>query len=274
MTSPSSSLSAAPVLAHVVRSGFVESVHHGSVVAVDGCRGRRCWRSATSPVRRSPGPPTSRSRRSRCCAPASTSTVELLALASASHSGEAFHLEGVRRILAGAGLTEADLQNTPDLPLRRRRAAGAGSPRAARPAPWRRTAPASTPRCSRPASSNGWDTGDLPRPRAPAAAGDGARPWPTWRASRWPPPASTAAAPRSCAISPDRSGPGVRPARLRRRGHRRGPGGRRPSAPTRSSRRHPPRRDPPDPGRSRRSSPRTAPRASTPSGCPTAAASR
>jgi L-asparaginase II len=41
---------------------------------------------------------------------------ELLALASGSHSGESFHLEGVRRILAGAGLSEQDLQNTPDLP--------------------------------------------------------------------------------------------------------------------------------------------------------------
>ena len=41
---------------------------------------------------------------------------ELLALASASHSGEPGHLDGVRRILAGAGLTEADLRNTPTLP--------------------------------------------------------------------------------------------------------------------------------------------------------------
>jgi L-asparaginase II len=41
---------------------------------------------------------------------------ELLALACSSHSGEDFHLEGVRRILAGAGLTEGDLQNTPDFP--------------------------------------------------------------------------------------------------------------------------------------------------------------
>lgn len=41
---------------------------------------------------------------------------DLLALTCASHSGEEFHLEGVRRILAGAGRTEADLQNTPDLP--------------------------------------------------------------------------------------------------------------------------------------------------------------
>jgi len=35
----------------------------------------------------------------------------------ADHSGEAFHLEGVRRILDGAGLTEADLQTPPGYPL-------------------------------------------------------------------------------------------------------------------------------------------------------------
>ena len=32
---------------------------------------------------------------------------ELLALACASHSGEPFHVEGVRRILASAGLDES-----------------------------------------------------------------------------------------------------------------------------------------------------------------------
>ena len=42
---------------------------------------------------------------------------ELLALASASHSGEPFHLDGVRRILAGAGLDESALQTPPDYPL-------------------------------------------------------------------------------------------------------------------------------------------------------------
>ena len=42
---------------------------------------------------------------------------QLLALASASHSGEEFHVAGVRSILAAAGLTEADLQCPPDLPL-------------------------------------------------------------------------------------------------------------------------------------------------------------
>jgi L-asparaginase II len=42
---------------------------------------------------------------------------ELLALAAASHSGEDFHVSGVRKILAGAGLTENDLQCPPDRPL-------------------------------------------------------------------------------------------------------------------------------------------------------------
>ena len=42
---------------------------------------------------------------------------ELLALACASHSGEPFHVEGVRRILASAGLDEGALQTPPDWPL-------------------------------------------------------------------------------------------------------------------------------------------------------------
>ncbi len=42
---------------------------------------------------------------------------ELLALAAASHSGEDFHVAGVRAILASAGQTEADLRCPPDLPL-------------------------------------------------------------------------------------------------------------------------------------------------------------
>ena len=42
---------------------------------------------------------------------------KLLALAAASHSGEDYHVAGVREILARAGLTEDDLQCPPDLPL-------------------------------------------------------------------------------------------------------------------------------------------------------------
>jgi L-asparaginase II len=42
---------------------------------------------------------------------------DLLALACASHSGEPFHVDGVRRIQAGAGLEEDALQTPPDYPL-------------------------------------------------------------------------------------------------------------------------------------------------------------
>lgn len=41
----------------------------------------------------------------------------LLALAAASHSGEDFHVAGVREILGGAGLDDTHLQCPPDLPL-------------------------------------------------------------------------------------------------------------------------------------------------------------
>jgi L-asparaginase II len=42
---------------------------------------------------------------------------KLLALAAASHSGEDFHVAGVREILAGAGLTTGALQCPPGLPM-------------------------------------------------------------------------------------------------------------------------------------------------------------
>ena len=42
---------------------------------------------------------------------------ELLALAAASHSGEDFHVDGVRKILSGAGLSEDDLRCPASWPL-------------------------------------------------------------------------------------------------------------------------------------------------------------
>jgi L-asparaginase II len=105
----------APVVAHVVRSGFVESVHHGSVVALDADG------STLLAIGDIAGPifPRSSSKPIQALAMLRAGLHldgELLALASASHSGERFHLDGILRILAGAGLTEQDLQNTPDLP--------------------------------------------------------------------------------------------------------------------------------------------------------------
>jgi len=105
----------APVVAHVVRSGFVESVHHGSVVALDA------QGSILMAVGDVAGPifPRSSSKPIQALAMLRAGLDldgELLALAAGSHSGESFHLEGVRRILAEAGLSEMDLQNTAGLP--------------------------------------------------------------------------------------------------------------------------------------------------------------
>jgi L-asparaginase II len=111
------------VVAEVVRSGFVESVHHGTVV-VTGADGAVLAaagdvdapvfpRSANKPLQavgmlraglRLDGPD--------------------LALAAASHSGEPVHVDRVRAVLAAGGLTEDDLGCPPDVPL----GGGAGEP--------------------------------------------------------------------------------------------------------------------------------------------------
>ncbi|MFL6100214.1 MAG: asparaginase [Actinomycetales bacterium] len=107
-------------LARVTRSGFTESVHHGALVVL-GPNGRVVV--AAGDVE---GPIFPRSSNKPLQAvgllragldPDQDVPGELLALAQSSHSGESFHLAGVRRILLSAGLTDADLQNTPDLPL-------------------------------------------------------------------------------------------------------------------------------------------------------------
>ncbi|GAB3749111.1 asparaginase [Yimella radicis] len=108
-------LSEAPIVAVVERSGFVESVHRGIVVAVDAQGSVLFERGDAS----APHFPRSSNKPIQALAMVRSGLdlpADLLALASASHSGEDFHLDGVRRILAGAGLSEDDLQNTPDLP--------------------------------------------------------------------------------------------------------------------------------------------------------------
>jgi len=106
----------APVVAEIVRSGFVEGHHYGSIVALDA-DGSVAWSVGdveSQVLPRSCNKPMQATGMVRCGLPLEG---ELLALAAASHSGEDFHLEGVRRILGGAGLSEADLQTPPDYPL-------------------------------------------------------------------------------------------------------------------------------------------------------------
>jgi L-asparaginase II len=104
------------VLAQVVRSGFVEGVHHGTAVAL-GADGATVLAAgdATRPVfARSSMKPLQASAMLHAGLELDG---PLLALAAASHSGERYHLDGVRRILAGAGLGPEHLANTPGLPL-------------------------------------------------------------------------------------------------------------------------------------------------------------
>lgn len=116
MASSLSALSDAPVLAQVDRGGFIESVHRGIAVIttpdgdIDFAIG-----DATAPCfPRSSNKPMQAVAMLR--SGLTLADPRLVALSSASHSGEDFHLAGVREILSGAGLSEADLQNTPDLP--------------------------------------------------------------------------------------------------------------------------------------------------------------
>ncbi|MBO0845327.1 MAG: asparaginase, partial [Nocardioides sp.] len=108
-------MTAVPV-AEIVRSGFVEGHHYGHLLALDA-DGVVAWsvgdvhapilpRSSNKPVQA-----LGMVRAGLDLPP------DLLALACASHSGEPFHIDGVRRILASAGLSEANLQTPSDYPL-------------------------------------------------------------------------------------------------------------------------------------------------------------
>ena len=111
-----SDVSVNPVLAEVVRSGFVESRHRGVVVAL-AANGTFAFTagSANAPVfPRSANKPLQAAAMLRAGLPLEG---ELLALAAASHSGEDFHAKGVHDILDHVGLTPDDLRCPPALPI-------------------------------------------------------------------------------------------------------------------------------------------------------------
>ncbi|MFH9618926.1 asparaginase [Streptomyces pratensis] len=113
--SPSSS-PVLPVLAEVVRSGFTEGHHRGSLVvlAADGSVELALGDPAAPVFPRSSNKPMQAAAILRAGLDLSG---ERLALAAASHSGEDFHLGLVRTMLAEHGLKAEDLQTPPDLPL-------------------------------------------------------------------------------------------------------------------------------------------------------------
>ena len=104
------------VIAEIVRSGFVEGHHYGSWVVL----GRDGAEIASAGDVSSPVLPRSCNKPLQAIGMLEAGLDldgELLALASASHSGEPFHIEGVRRILAGVGLDEDALRTPPGYPL-------------------------------------------------------------------------------------------------------------------------------------------------------------
>ncbi|MEW2128393.1 asparaginase [Streptomyces sp. NPDC007259] len=105
-----------PVLAEVVRSGFTEGHHRGSLVvlAADGSVELALGDPAAPVFPRSSNKPMQAAAVLRAGLDLSG---ERLALAAASHSGEGFHLDLVRKMLAEHGLSPEDLQTPPDLPL-------------------------------------------------------------------------------------------------------------------------------------------------------------
>jgi len=108
-------VAANPVLAEVVRSGFVESRHRGSIVAIgpDGLYVFTAGSANTPVFPRSSNKPLQAASMLRA---GLTIEGELLALAAASHSGEDFHAQGVNDILDYAGLTADDLRCPASLP--------------------------------------------------------------------------------------------------------------------------------------------------------------
>ncbi|WP_420174213.1 asparaginase [Luteococcus sp. OSA5] len=105
-----------PVLVQVIRGNFLECVHRGRVVltAPDGSVQFALGEPDALLYPRSANKPMQLLGMLRS---GLDLTGELAALAGSSHSGEAFHLDGARRILAEVGLDEADLDCTPDHPL-------------------------------------------------------------------------------------------------------------------------------------------------------------
>ena len=106
----------AVVLAEVVRSGFVEGVHRGSLVVLD--RDGSVLLSRGDVV--SPVFPRSANKLMQATGMVELGYPghdELLALAAASHYGEPHHVDGVRRILGACGHDDSSLRTPAEWPL-------------------------------------------------------------------------------------------------------------------------------------------------------------
>ncbi len=105
-----------PVLVEVVRNGYVESVHRGrvAITAPDGSLAASLGAEFAPMYPRSAHKPLQAVGMLRAGLDLEP---RLLALVCASHSGEAFHLEGVREILATGDMDPEVLQTPAGWPL-------------------------------------------------------------------------------------------------------------------------------------------------------------
>jgi L-asparaginase II len=99
------------------RSGFDESLHHGAVVVL-GLGGELAFAVGDPEVAVYPRSSNKPMQAQAMIDLGLDLDDEQLAVACASHDGTERHVAVVRRILAGAGLGEEALANTPSLPLR------------------------------------------------------------------------------------------------------------------------------------------------------------
>ncbi len=103
-------------IAVATRSGFDESLHFGAGLVRDG-RGSVEASVGDSDTIVYPRSSLKPLQADAMVAAGLDLPLDLLAVACASHSGEAVHLDAARRTLEMVGLTEADLQNTPARPF-------------------------------------------------------------------------------------------------------------------------------------------------------------
>ncbi len=103
-----------PVVSEVVRGGFVEGHHRGAVVVLrNGDVVLAAGPVGVPMLPRSSAKPLQATGMVECGLDVDA---ELLALVCGSHTGQQMHVDGVRRLLASAGLDETALDNTPSMP--------------------------------------------------------------------------------------------------------------------------------------------------------------
>ena len=105
-----------PVLLEVSRNGMVESVHSGHLLVIDNS-GKELLSLGDLDSLIYPRSAVKSIQASAMVRAGLKVSAKELALVCASHAGSAEHMEVASGILAGAGLSEKDLLNTPDKPL-------------------------------------------------------------------------------------------------------------------------------------------------------------